>query len=112
MYSNPINGLEIDSTASIYQIFDRPEGQVLVCDICAQEFTEPKQIKQHKREAHRFQCDQCAHNYTGNEHYFIHGMYNEGSHETDYFFKGPNPPGLSFFKKTHYLLAGKGSGVD
>ena len=73
--SNPINGLDIDSTASIYQIFERAEGQVLVCDICAQEFTEPKAIKQHKREAHRYQCDQCANNFTGNEHYFIHGMF-------------------------------------
>ena len=73
-FSNPINGLDLDSTSSIYQIFDRPEGQVLVCDICSQEFNDPKSIKQHKREAHRYQCDQCASNYTGNEHYFIHGM--------------------------------------
>ena len=72
-FSNPINGLDLDSTSSIYQIFDRPEGQVLVCDICSQEFNDPKSIKQHKREAHRYQCDQCASNYTGNEHYFIHG---------------------------------------
>ena len=73
--SNPINGLDLDSTSSIYQIFDRPEGQILVCDICSQEFNDPKSIKQHKREAHRYQCDQCASNYTGNEHYFIHGRY-------------------------------------
>ena len=72
-FSNPINGLDIDSTSSIYQIFDRPEGQVLVCDICSQEFNDPKSIKQHKREDHRYQCDQCANNFTGNEHYFIHG---------------------------------------
>jgi len=72
--SNPINGLDLDTTSSIYQIFDRPEGQVLVCDICSQEFTDPKSIKQHKREVHRYQCDQCANNYTGNEHYLIHGM--------------------------------------
>jgi hypothetical protein len=71
--------LTIIAMQSIYKISSKNGDDVMVCDLCGDQFQSKDLVLNHKRRNHFYQCDQCAQNCVNVEDFIQH----EKIHLTD-----------------------------